>query len=208
MDAERVLECMAELHTLTRLPRVGWIMAGVADPESVSDHCFETAIIAYILAQQLDQPVDMGKVLAMALFHETGEVRLTDLPRRSSPYVKGFKHTAETQATEDILADVAESVLPLLEEMHELKTLEARLVEAAEELQIITAAMYYAKERNGDITEYRRDVANYDELGIHPARAVADVVARRLGEYLGDKPYWELGYSRHGAEKKSLGGGI
>jgi putative hydrolase of HD superfamily len=96
------------------------------------------------------------------------------------------------------------SVLPLLEEMHELKTLEARLVEAAEELQIITAAMYYAKESNGDISEYRRDTAKYDDLGIPPARAVADVVARRLGEYLGDKPYWELGYSRHASEKKSL----
>jgi putative hydrolases of HD superfamily len=203
MDADRILDCMAELHTLTRLPRIGWIMAGVADPESVSDHCFETAITAYFLAQQLSQPVDMGKVLTMALFHETGEVRLTDLPRRSSPYVKKFKRAAETEAAQDILGGVAESVLPLLEEMHELKTLEARLVEAAEELQIITAAMYYAKEGNGDISEYRRDIAKYDDLGIESARAVADVVARRLGEYLGDKPYWELGYSRSAVETRS-----
>jgi putative hydrolase of HD superfamily len=192
-----MLECMAELHTLTKLPRIGWIMAGVPDPESVSDHCFETAIIAYILAQQLDEPVDMGKVLAMALFHEVGEVRLTDLPRRSSPYVKEFKREAETQASRDILHGVAENVLPLLQEMHELKTVEARLVEAAEELQIITAAMYYAKENRGDISEYRRDAAKYDALGIEPARAVADVVKKRLGEYLGDRPYWELGYSRN-----------
>lgn len=188
---------MAELHTLTKLPRIGWIMAGVPEPESVSDHCFETAIIAYILAQQLDEPVDMGKVLAMALFHEVGEVRLTDLPRRSSPYVKEFKREAETQASRDILHGVAENVLPLLQEMHELKTVEARLVEAAEELQIITAAMYYAKENRGDISEYRRDAAKYDALGIEPARAVADVVKKRLGEYLGDRPYWELGYSRN-----------
>ncbi|TKA09715.1 HD domain-containing protein [Actinacidiphila oryziradicis] len=192
-----MLECMAELHTLTKLPRIGWIMAGVPEPESVSDHCFETAIIAYILAQQLDEPVDMGKVLAMALFHEVGEVRLTDLPRRSSPYVKEFKREAETQASRDILHGVAENVLPLLQEMHELKTVEARLVEAAEELQIITAAMYYAKENRGDISEYRRDAAKYDALGIEPARAVADVVKKRLGEYLGDRPYWELGYSRN-----------
>lgn len=197
INTDRILECMAELHTLTRLPRIGWIMAGVPEPESVSDHCFETAIIAYMLAQQLDEPVDMGKVLAMALFHEVGEVRLTDLPRRSSPYVKEFKRQAETRASKDILHGVAENVLPLLEEMHELKTIEARLVEAAEELQIITAAMYYAKENRGDISEYRRDAAKYDALGIKPARAVAEVVERRLGEYLGDRPYWELGYSRN-----------
>jgi putative hydrolase of HD superfamily len=172
-------------------------MAGVPEPESVSDHCFETAIIAYVLAQQLDEPVDMGKVLAMALFHEVGEVRLTDLPRRSGPYVKAFKHAAEEEASRDILHGVAEGVLPLLKEMHELRTVEARLVEAAEELQIITAAMHYAKEGRGDISEYRRDAEKYDALGIESAKAVAEVVKRRLGEYLGDKPYWELGYSRN-----------
>ncbi|TCB96491.1 HD domain-containing protein [Micromonospora zingiberis] len=197
MNAERVLESMAEIHSLTRLPRIGWVLAGVAEPESVSDHCFETAIIAYLLAQQIDEPVDMGKVLAMALFHEIGEVRITDLPRRSSPYVKKFKREAERQASVDILGGVADSVFPLLEEMHDQQTLEARLVEAAEELQIIAAAMYYAKENNGDISEYRRDAEKYDSLGIVPAAQVAEVVRRKLGEYLGDKPYWELGYSRH-----------
>jgi 5'-deoxynucleotidase YfbR-like HD superfamily hydrolase len=198
MDAERTLDCMAEMHTLTKLPRIGWILAGVPDPESVSDHCFETAIIAYMLAQYLDEPVDLGKVLTMALFHEVGEVRLTDLPRRSSPYVKGFKREAERMAAVDVLGELAPSVLPLLDEMHELKTLEARLAEAAEELQIIAAAMYYAKENRGDISEYRRDAARYDPLGIIPAKLVAEVVQRRLGEYLGDRPYWELGYRREG----------
>ncbi|GAB4105289.1 HD family hydrolase [Micromonospora taraxaci] len=196
MDPERMLESMAEMHTLTRLPRIGWVMAGVPDPESVSDHCYETAVIAYLLAQQIDEPVDMGKVLAMALFHETGEVRLTDLPRRSSPYVKNFKREAERQAVKDVLGGVAESVLPLLDEMHALETIEARLVEAAEELQIIAAAMYYAKENRGDMSEYRRDVDKYDPLGITPAAAVAEVIKRRLGDYLGNKPYWELGYSQ------------
>lgn len=204
VNAERILECMAELHTLTQLPRIGWIMAGVPDPESVSDHCFETAIIAYMLAQQIQEPVDMGKVLAMALFHEVGEVRLTDLPRRSGPYVKAFKHDAEDAAARDILDGVAENVLPLLEEMRDLKTIEARLVEAAEELQIITAALYYAKENRGDITEYRRDAAKYDALGVEPARAVADIVARKLGEYLGNRPYWELGYSRNSITKDTV----
>ena len=202
MDADRVLECMAELHSLTRLPRIGWVMAGVPEPESVSDHCFETAIIAYILAQQLDTPVDMGRVLAMALFHEVGEVRLTDLPRRSGPYVKEFKRKAESAAAADIVGGVAESVLPLLEEMHNLETVEARLVEAAEELQIIAASMYYAKENRGDMSEYRRDVARYDSLGIEPAKLVADVIAKRLGEYLGEHPYWELGYSRNSLERR------
>lgn len=195
-NAERLLECMAEMHALTKIPRIGWILAGVPDPERVSDHCYETAVIAYLLSQQMDEPVDMGKVLAMALFHEVGEVRITDLPRRSGPYVKAFKHKAEREAAGDILDGVAESIHELLREMHDLETVEARLVEAAEELQIIAAALYYAKENRGDISEYRRDVAKYDALGIEPARAVASLISEKLDAYLQDKPYWELGYRR------------
>jgi 5'-deoxynucleotidase YfbR-like HD superfamily hydrolase len=199
MDPERTLDCLAEIHTLTKLPRIGWVLAGVSRPESVSDHCFETAIIAYILAQYIDEEIDMSKVLAMALFHEVGEVRLTDLPRRSGPYVKDFKREAERQAAVDVLGgELAASILPLLEEMHELNTPEAKLAEAAEELQIIAAAMYYAKENQGDVSEYRHDAARYDPLGIIPAELIAEVVQRRLGEYLGDRPYWELGYRQEG----------
>jgi putative hydrolase of HD superfamily len=185
MNVNRTLDCLAELHSLTKLPRIGWILAGVKDAETVSDHCFETAVIAYILSRHIGERVDLGKVLAMALFHEVGEVRLSDLPRRSSPYVRAFKRNAELEICRDVLDGVAEDVIPLLEEMHEQQTLEARLVEAAEELQIILTALHYAKENQGDTTEYRRDARRYDSLGIDPAKQLANVIERKLGEYLG-----------------------
>jgi 5'-deoxynucleotidase YfbR-like HD superfamily hydrolase len=114
--------------------------------------------------------------------------------------VKQFKHAAEAAAAADVLDGVAENVLSLLDEMHDLSTIEARLVEAAEELQIIAAAMYYAKENRGDMSEYRRDVARYDSLGIEPAEHVAEIIKKRLEEYLGDHPYWELGYKQAGSK--------
>lgn len=195
-QAERLLECMAEVHNLTRLQRAGWVMAGVNNPESVSDHCFEAAAWAFFLAEQLDDPVDVGKVLAMLVFHELGEARLTDLPRRSGPYVKGFKGPAEAAIIDDILDGVSAGLAPLLKEFHERQTLEARLAEAAEELQIVFAALMYAKENNGDMTEYRTDAAKYDDLGVEMAGAVASVIEERLGEYLGDRVHWSLGYRR------------
>jgi putative hydrolases of HD superfamily len=194
--AERVTQCLAELHLLSKLPRVGWVMAGVEAPETVAIHCYETALIAAILCRHVDEPVDVGKVLTMAIFHETGEARTTDLPRRSSPYLKHAKGPAEHAVAEDVLRGVAEDVLATLDEFHEGQTLEARITEAAEELQIIFAALMYAKENNGDMTEYRNDVAKYDGEGIRLAEDVAAVVRRRLNEYLGERPYWEIGYDR------------
>jgi putative hydrolase of HD superfamily len=195
-DAERITECIAELHALTKLPRIGWVLAGVHDPERVATHCYETAVIACILTRHVSAPVDIGKVLTMALFHEIGEVRLTDLPRRAAPYMRDAKDQAESEIAQDVLRDVADDICAIVDEFHDRKTLEARLTEAAEELQIIFAAMMYAKERNGDMSEYRRDAAKYDSYGLDIAEQVAAVIRDKLKTYLGDHPYWEIGYQR------------
>jgi putative hydrolase of HD superfamily len=195
-DAERITECIAELHALTKLPRIGWVLAGVQDPERVAMHCYETAVIACILSRYVTAAVDIGKVLTMALFHEVGEVRLTDLPRRAAPYVREAKDRAESEITQDVLRGVADDIGAIVEEFHDRKSVEARLTEAAEELQIIFAAMMYAKERNGDMSEYRRDAAKYDSYGLDIAEQVAVVLRDRLERYLGDHPSWEIGYRR------------
>lgn len=194
--AERVLDCIAELHNLTRLPRTGWIMAGVKDAESVGDHCYEAALLALLMSRFFDEPVDIGRVITMLLVHEIGETRLTDLPRRAGPYIKSAKNDAEHAIAADVLAGVAEDLLEVMEEFHERKTPEARLAEAAEELQIIFSALMYAKENVGDMSEYRTDVEQYPDYGVKIANDVAGLIGERLGEYLGSKPYWSLGYSR------------
>lgn len=194
--AELIVQCLAELHQLSKLPRIGWVLAGVQNPESVATHCFETAVIARILTRFFDQEVDLGKVLTMALFHEAGEVRLTDLPRRAAPYVKPVKSQAEQAIVKDVLGGIDGSLLAILDEFHEGKTLEARLAEAAEELQIIFAALMYAKEQNGDITEYRQDADRFVSDGIDVADEIAAVIRAKLGGYLSDKPYWSIGYDR------------
>jgi putative hydrolase of HD superfamily len=134
------------------------------------------------------------------LFHEIAEARITDLPRRSKDYIGHAKKTGEAEAELDILYGVGDGIVELLEEMHAQQTVEARLAEAAEELQIIFRAMVYAKECRGDMSEYRRDVERYDDLGIAPARQVAEIVGEKLRQYLAGKPYWEIGYSKRPGE--------
>lgn len=195
-DVERVLECLAELHNLVRLPRTGWIMAGVKEPESVGDHCLEAALIAYILSRHVDAQVDIGKVLIMLLFHEVGEVRLSDMPRRGSRYIRDAKGPAEEAIVRDVLDGVADELGDVVHEYNERTTAEAKLAEAAEELQILFAALMYAKEGIGDMTEYRGDVKSYDSYGFDVAEKVANAIGVKLDDYLAGKRYWEIGYRR------------
>jgi putative hydrolase of HD superfamily len=197
-DVERILECLAELHNLVRLPRIGWIMAGVKDAESVGDHCFEAAVLAYLLASHVEPKVDIGKVLVMLLFHEVGEARMSDMPRRGSRYLGDAKGDAEAAVTRDVLSGVlgglTDDIGKIVAEFHERETPEAKLAEAAEELQILFAALMYAKEGVGDMTEYRHDAKGYESYGYDLPASIAHKIGERLDEYLGDKPYWELGY--------------
>ncbi|WP_084618990.1 HD domain-containing protein [Thalassobaculum salexigens] len=194
-DPAQVLTLFMELNSLTKIRRAGWVLMGVSDAETISDHCYETALFAVVLSQFWEEPVDLRKVLIMALFHELGEVRLMDLPRRAGRYVKTAKKAAEHEIMMDVLDGLSPEIPLLLEEMEKKETPEARLCEAAEELQIIFKALVYAKENRGDCTEYREDVKNYNSLGIQPAHELAKLIGEKLEGYLGSKPYWPIGYT-------------
>lgn len=194
IEAKKLLECFMELSSLTRMPRMGWILVGVPEPEKVADHCYETAMFAYILSKYIDYEFDMKKVLLMSLFHEIGEARLTDLPRRSKDYIGKAKKIAEREASIDIITGIADEIVDVLEEIHNLSSPEAKLFEAAEELQIIFKAMVYAKENRGDMSEYVIDAEKYDSQGFDIAGKIGLQIGDKIKEYVGERNYWEIGY--------------
>jgi putative hydrolase of HD superfamily len=70
MDA--VVDFMIEVGKLKRLKRKGWLLRGVKDAETVSQHTFRTAVIAWLLGRK--RGFDMGKVLKTAFVHDLCEV--------------------------------------------------------------------------------------------------------------------------------------
>ncbi len=79
-------ELIRLLMGLKRLKRTGWLDRG-APPEqveSVADHSYLTALIAWLAA--LDRPgLDAGKVLKLAMVHDVAEALVGDMP----PYTPG-----------------------------------------------------------------------------------------------------------------------
>src|SRR5262245_57028480 len=75
------------LHRAGRLkatPRTGWIDRGVpvGEAESVADHSFRVALLAWLaahLAAADDPALDVDRVLALALIHDLAEALTGDL---------------------------------------------------------------------------------------------------------------------------------
>jgi len=95
--------------------------------------------------------VDCERVLRMALLHDWAETRVGDMPRTATGYFgAGARKNAETLAFADIVKGLgsAESEYRVLyQDYEERGSLEARLVKAADVIDLLVQA--YALERSG-----------------------------------------------------------
>jgi putative hydrolase of HD superfamily len=66
-----LLRVLVQTGRLKTLRRAGWLRIGLTDGESVADHSFGTALLALLLATDLD--VDRDRVIKLALVHDLAE---------------------------------------------------------------------------------------------------------------------------------------
>ncbi|MFH0971364.1 MAG: HD domain-containing protein [Candidatus Micrarchaeota archaeon] len=89
-NSNNIANFLFEIGDLKRISRSGWWHCKINDPESVADHSFRTALIAYALAKKENSP-NPEKVAFSALVHDLPEARLTDLHKLSASYIKNKK---------------------------------------------------------------------------------------------------------------------
>lgn len=80
------LNFFAEAGLLKRVKRSGWWVAGIEHPESVAEHCFRCAVIAFYIA--IKEDVDPYKAVVMALFNDIHEARINDLHKMGHYYIE------------------------------------------------------------------------------------------------------------------------
>lgn len=81
-----VADWLYELGELKRIARSGWWTAKVRTPETVAEHSWRTACIAYALA--LEEDLDGGSAAVAALFHDAHEARTLDLHKVAKKYAQ------------------------------------------------------------------------------------------------------------------------
>jgi putative hydrolases of HD superfamily len=124
-----------EMGIHMQTPRSGFWFLGTGS-QSVAEHLFRTALIAYALAH-VTPKADKSKVILMALTHDLGEGRTGD-----ANYVhQRYGRLAERAAVEDMMSDVpfGHELLALFNEEQARVTLEANLVKDADQLEWIAS---------------------------------------------------------------------
>lgn len=173
--AEDLLRLLSRAERLEAFPRTGWQVCGVQNPESVAAHSYMVALIACWLADRIDTPVDTERVLRIALVHDLSEAMLTDLPRPVKVLLgKEAVRKAEEKAAQQILATEPAPFLQAHDEYMEATSLEARLVKAADRIQMLAKALQYRAEKRGRTERFFDDPSTFDDYGIPLVRAIFD----------------------------------
>lgn len=169
-----------ELGQLKKVRRSGWWLAGVRDPESVAEHSFRTAAIAYVLA--LLEGADPERSAALAVFHDTAESRVNDLHRLGKEYVSWAE--VEERAGEDQTSALpgvaAERIRGLLKEYRDENSAEARIAHDADRLECLLQAREYQARGVGGTGEWIE--SSRDALVTDSARRIATECLRENSE--------------------------
>lgn len=179
------LELLLELQALDGVPRMGYTLRGVAEPESVAAHSFHVGFLVWMVGRELPE-LNLARALELALLHDLAEVRLGDLPRTASSYLPpGAKHGAEQRVADDLLAPLPSAPSRLLAEYQAGATLEARLVKACDRLQLMVKVAFYEEAGRGALAEFWDEPESFDDGGFPRVGELFAALLRRREERRG-----------------------
>jgi putative hydrolase of HD superfamily len=134
-----------EMGHLKNLPRSGWLLLGIPEPESVAEHSFRVAVVGLMLAAL--EGADVGRTAALCLLHDAHETRIGDVPSVGRAYVTTAAPEAVTAHQTSAMPDAAAKVFQeLVAEYEATETLESRLAHDADKIEtLLQAAEYQAQ---------------------------------------------------------------
>ncbi len=177
-----LLSFIGELMRLKSVPRIGWLLRGVRDVESVAAHSYGVAVIAMLLADRARArgvQVNIERLLRMALLHDLTETRTGDLPST----IKGYFDKASIKAADESIAkeifaelgDLSESYLELWYDYEHRESIESRLVKAADKFDLLMQSREYEKGGARSLQEFW-DTADSDFAGLGVDELISDLI--------------------------------
>lgn len=182
MEVSAAVKTLLQANELKQTLRTGWVRRGVANAENVAAHSYGVAFTALLLADLVDEPLDLGRLLAMAILHDLPESLTSDIPtpawRRLPP---GSKRQAERAAMEEIAQlGATEGWLVLWDELRDQQSLEAKVVHDADRLDMFLQALVYEQQTgNRRLAEFW---ARLPDLHTRPAQLIYQDIRRLRDE--------------------------
>eukprot|EP01006_Ploeotia_vitrea_P001527 TRINITY_DN105014_c0_g1_i1.p1 TRINITY_DN105014_c0_g1~~TRINITY_DN105014_c0_g1_i1.p1 ORF type:complete len:241 (-),score=29.26 TRINITY_DN105014_c0_g1_i1:143-841(-) len=194
-SAANVLSFFNIVGQLKNTLRTGWVHRKVKAPESVADHMYRMAMMAFIYP---DDSIDRNKAIKMSLVHDIAEAITGDLTpwkevndscglptlTKQEKTVKE-KEALNTMKTllQQATPDCAEELCSLAEEYMAGTSKEAKFVKDLDWLDMLTQAQEYEKAQQLDLSDFFQSADG--KVKQHPLfSAVADIVRENHQQHI------------------------
>ena len=131
-----------EMGHLKHVPRAGWLLLGIPQPETVAEHSFRAGVVGLALASL--EGADVGRTAALCLLHDAHETRIGDVPSVGRAYVTTAVPEAVSAHQTSAMPDAAAKVFQdLVAEYEAGESLESRVAHDADKIETLLQAAEY-----------------------------------------------------------------
>lgn len=177
MTHDAVIKLLLALHPFDRVPRAGYLLRGVAEPESVASHSYSLALLVLLVADAFEPELDALKAVRMALIHDVPESQTMDIPLTvDNPAFRRAKVDTETEIFKTLFADQDPSWTRLFEDFQNGTSREARLVKGLDKVQMMIKVLGYQREGRGRLEEFWTNPENFKDYGIPVLSRLFDTI--------------------------------
>ncbi|MGV8176227.1 MAG: HD domain-containing protein [Candidatus Bilamarchaeaceae archaeon] len=151
---KKIVDFIFESGQLKLVKRSGWWVAGIKDPESVADHSYRAAVIAFVLADM--EGADPHKLASALLFHDLPESRIQDLHKISQRYVE----YDNGKVIEEQVRPLPEGTRKRILALWKLSTKEHDMLKDADLLEVAFQAKEYAEHGHPECRDWLENAGN------------------------------------------------
>lgn len=196
----KTVDLLNEIGMLSLIPRSGFAFLG-SGRQSVAEHSFRVALVAYTLARLISQPLNIHRLVMMCLFHDLPEARIGDLNYVQKKYV--VPHL--DKALEDLMTGsfLGPEIVALIQEYEQGETLEAQLAHDADQLELLLVLKREEELGNVRATEWMANLLKriQTEAGQQIAEAICQTPSDAWWWKDKSDPHWIDGGKKKGTQK-------
>jgi putative hydrolases of HD superfamily len=143
MDPKKITNYIFELGALKKFHHSGTRLAGVNEPDTIAEHVYRSALIAFVLADM--EKADPSKSAMICLLHDNAEARITDLHKVARRYIDSSKSekAAFRDQTANLPEDTAKVFNKYFQEFEDQSSKEAVIARDADWLETAFQAKEY-----------------------------------------------------------------
>ncbi|MEM2136896.1 MAG: HD domain-containing protein [Candidatus Methanomethylicia archaeon] len=153
------------LERIGRIRRTGWIMAKIPNDiaESIAEHTLKTILITMMICKEAK--CNEEKSVKMALTHDLPEALISDIPKPIKEKINSKDiQQISLSAFKEIIND--EELIQIYMEYLEGESLEARIVDLADNIATYIQSINYRKQY-GIMTEHLKRIEEHTRVSVY-----------------------------------------